>query len=71
MYNAFRAAYEPALPALTTAITAEAAHPESYRKLADALCVGDAAEAKKVAHDLLELSNSRLAAALERLGDQQ
>lgn len=71
MQNVFRAAYEPALPELTTAITAEAAHPESYRKLAEAICAGDAAEAKRVAHDLLELANSRLAAALERLGNQQ
>ena len=71
MYNAFRAAYEPALPTLTATMTAEAAHPESYRKLTDAVCAGDAAEAKKLAQDLLELANTRLAAVLDRLGDQQ
>lgn len=71
MFNGFRVAYEPALPALTTAMTAEGAHPQSYRKLADALCAGDPPAAKIAAHDLLELANTRLAATLARLGDRQ
>ncbi|MGH3552591.1 MAG: FadR/GntR family transcriptional regulator [Mycobacterium sp.] len=68
MFNAFRAAYEPALPALTKALTSEDKHPESYRKLADAICAGDPAAANKAAQDLLELANTRLAGALDRLG---
>jgi GntR family transcriptional repressor for pyruvate dehydrogenase complex len=67
MYNAFRAAYEPALPALAGAITAEV-NPDAYRKLADAICVGDAVEAKKAANDLLELANTTMLAALDRPG---
>jgi GntR family transcriptional repressor for pyruvate dehydrogenase complex len=71
MYNAFRAAYEPALPALTTAMTAEIKRPDSYRKLADAICAGDSAEAKRAAQDLLELANATLADVLESLEKQQ
>jgi GntR family transcriptional repressor for pyruvate dehydrogenase complex len=71
MFNAFRDAYEPALPVMTTGITAEAAHPEAYRKLAEALCAGDPAEAKKLAHDLLELANTTLEPALQSQGEQQ
>lgn len=71
MYNAFRAAYEPALPALTTAITAEIKRPDVYRKLADAICADDPAAAKKAAEDLLELANTTLTAKLDSLGNQR
>jgi DNA-binding FadR family transcriptional regulator len=71
MYNAFRAAYEPALPALTTAMTAEINRPDAYRKLADAICAGDPAEAKKAAQDLLELADGKLMAVLDDLEKQR
>src|ERR1700739_3938197 len=47
MYNAFRAAYEPALDALATAMTAEVRRPDAYRKLAEAICAGDPTGARK------------------------
>ena len=65
MYNAFRAAYEPALAALAPAITADVKRPDAFRELADAICTGDAAEAQRTAQDLLELANTSLMAALE------
>ena len=65
MYNAFRDAYEPALAVLATAMTAEVKRPDAYRKLADAICSGDPAGAKKAAEDLLELANTTLMAALD------
>ena len=68
MYNAFRAAYEPALAALGAAMAAEAKRPEAYRKLAAAICAGEPAEAKEAAHDALELANSTMLAALDRRG---
>jgi GntR family transcriptional regulator, transcriptional repressor for pyruvate dehydrogenase complex len=65
MYNAFRDAYEPALAVLATAMTAEVKRPDAYRKLADAICSGDSAGAKKAAEDDLELANATLLAALD------
>lgn len=66
MYNPFRAAYERALTALATEINAEADRTDMYRKLAAAVCAGDADEAGKVAQHVLELANSTMIAALER-----
>src|ERR1700758_1694628 len=57
MYNAFRAAYEPALAALATAVTAEVKRPDAYRRLADAICSGDTGGAKNAAHGFLELTH--------------
>jgi DNA-binding FadR family transcriptional regulator len=68
MYNAFRAAYEPALAALAPAITPEAKRPDAFRELADAICTGDAAEAQRAAQDLLELANTSLMATLDSTG---
>ena len=42
IYNSFRAAYEPALPLLTAAITLRSTRLDAYRKLAEAICAGDA-----------------------------
>jgi GntR family transcriptional regulator, transcriptional repressor for pyruvate dehydrogenase complex len=70
MYNAFRAAYEPALPALATAVTAEVKRPDGYRRLADAIASGDTTEAKNTAHDLLELANTTVLAALDGPGER-
>lgn len=69
MYNAFRAAYEPALAALPA--SADGKWPDSYRKLADAICAGNAAGAKKAARDLLERANARVLAELDRRGKRR
>jgi GntR family transcriptional regulator, transcriptional repressor for pyruvate dehydrogenase complex len=68
MYNPFRAAYERALSALATAMNAEVNRTDAYRKLAEAICAGDAAEAGEAARDVLELANFTMIAALERRG---
>jgi DNA-binding FadR family transcriptional regulator len=65
MYNAFRDAYEPALAVLASAMTADVKRPDAYRKLADAICSGDAAGAKKAAEKVLEIANATLLAALD------
>lgn len=71
MFNGFRAAYEPALPIVGAALTAEDNHPDAYRKLADAICAGDGTAAKNVAQDLLDHANTTLSAALDNLGNQR
>jgi DNA-binding FadR family transcriptional regulator len=71
MYNAFRAAYKPALAALATTTTAEVKRPDTYRKLAGAICAGDPAGAEKAAQDLLELANTTLMAVLDSPGNRQ
>lgn len=71
MYNAFRAAYEPALAALSAAMGTEVKRPDAYRKLADAICAGDCAGARQAAHDALELANATLTAALDSQGDRR
>jgi len=71
MYNAFRAAYEPALTAMASALTAEVERPDAYRKLADAICSGDPAGAKKAAQALLELANTTLTAVLDSPGNRR
>lgn len=68
MYNAFRAAYEPALAALGADMAAEARRPDAYRRLAVAMCAGEPAAAKGAARDALELANTALIAALDRRG---
>jgi GntR family transcriptional regulator, transcriptional repressor for pyruvate dehydrogenase complex len=67
MCNAFRAAVEPALPALVTVIGARIKRPgayrkltDGYRKLADAICAGDPAAAKNGAQDLFEFAATLL-----------
>ncbi len=65
MYNAFRAAYEPAVTALAPTMTGEVKSPAAYRELADAICAGDAVGAREIAHDALELANTALLAGLE------
>jgi GntR family transcriptional repressor for pyruvate dehydrogenase complex len=71
MYNAFRAAYEPALDALATAMTAEVRRPDAYRKLAEAICAGDPTGARKAGHDVVELANAAMTAALDRRGKRR
>jgi DNA-binding FadR family transcriptional regulator len=71
MYNAFRAAYEPALAAMASAIAVEVKRPDGYRRLADAICSGDSVGAKEAAHDLLEHANTTLMAALDSPADRR
>ncbi len=71
MYNAFRAAHEPALAALATAMAAEVKHPDAYRQLADGICSGNPAAAKKAAEDLLQRANTTLLAALDSPGNRR
>ncbi|MGH3561052.1 MAG: FadR/GntR family transcriptional regulator [Mycobacterium sp.] len=71
MYNAFRAAYEPALPLLAAPVAAEIKRPGDYRKLADAIAAGDGPAAKQAAHDLIEFVNARFTTVLDRIGSQR
>jgi DNA-binding FadR family transcriptional regulator len=47
-------------------MNAEANRTDTYRKLAEAVCAGDAAGAGKAAQDVLERANSTMIAAFER-----
>ncbi|QUR66332.1 FadR/GntR family transcriptional regulator [Mycobacterium spongiae] len=71
MYNEFRGAYELALAALAGTVTADFKRPNDYRIVADAICSGDPAAAKKAAQDLLEQTNASLLAALDSSGIRQ
>jgi DNA-binding FadR family transcriptional regulator len=71
MYNAFRLAYEPALTALAATMPGEVKRPNAYRKVADAICSGNPARAKRAAEQLLEASNATLLAALESHGSRR
>src|SRR6201997_5377714 len=70
MYNALRAAYEPALPALATIMQAEVGRPDAYRTLADAIARRDPPRARQAAQDLLEPATSALIAAMSSLEEQ-
>jgi DNA-binding FadR family transcriptional regulator len=70
-YNAFRAAYEPALPLLTTAVGADVEQTEDYRRLAKAIVAGDAPAANNIAYDLVERTNGPLMAALDKIANQR
>jgi DNA-binding FadR family transcriptional regulator len=71
MYNAFRAAYEPALPLLTASASAEINRADDYRKLAEAISAGDGPAAKKAAHDLIEVTNATFKTVLDKIAEQQ
>ncbi|HEU0191011.1 MAG TPA: FadR/GntR family transcriptional regulator [Mycobacterium sp.] len=70
MYNAFRAAFEPALPLLAGSPD-DIRRPDDYRKLADAIIAGDAPAAKRAAHRLIERANNGLATAFGETGAQR
>ncbi|MCV6976037.1 FadR/GntR family transcriptional regulator [Mycobacterium bourgelatii] len=70
MFNAFRAAFEPAVTVLGAGMTAEDMRPDGYREVADAICSGDPCQARKAAEDLLEAANTRLMAELDNPGDR-
>jgi DNA-binding FadR family transcriptional regulator len=64
MFNTLRAAYEPALPALATMMSAEVGHSQCYRDIAAAIAAGDPAAAQATARRLLEPATAALMAAL-------
>jgi GntR family transcriptional repressor for pyruvate dehydrogenase complex len=47
MFNNLRAAYEPAIDALATVLSAEVSRVDSYRDLAEAITSGGATRAKQ------------------------
>ena len=53
MFNSLRAAYEPAIAVLGPVMDAEVTRIEVYRALTGAIVAGDAAEARRLAEDLL------------------
>lgn len=67
MYNAFRTAYQPAIPLLISPIGARLRRPGDYRILAEAICAGDAVAAKQSAHALIESVNTALAPVLDAM----
>ncbi|MFC7245783.1 FadR/GntR family transcriptional regulator [Catellatospora aurea] len=72
MFNSLRAAYEPALHALSTVMAGEVDRVEHYRALADAITAGDADTARRLAHDLLGHATRALLDALDLLeGDRR
>lgn len=71
MFNTLRAAYEPALPALSTMMAAEVGQVEAYRSVARAIDAGDPMAAETAARELLAPATSALIAALNTLEGQR
>ncbi|MGW4099427.1 FadR/GntR family transcriptional regulator [Mycobacterium sp. NPDC004974] len=71
MYNTLRQTYEPALPALATMMAAEVGRPDAYRRIVEAIEVGDPAAARAAAQDLLEPATNALMGALEALEENR
>lgn len=67
MFNSLRAAYEPAIAALTTLMEAEVGQVEVYRAVADAIVAGDADQARRAAEDLLTPATDALLVAIRKL----
>lgn len=67
MFNGLRAAYEPAIEALATAMAAEVSRVDNYRALADAIVAGDADAARTAALDLLSPATAAMMTVLDRL----
>ncbi|MFT4200759.1 FadR/GntR family transcriptional regulator [Gordonia sp. (in: high G+C Gram-positive bacteria)] len=60
MNNTLRAAYEPALPALSAAMAGEVGRVDGYHALVDALTAHDPAAARRAADDLLAPGTTEL-----------
>ncbi|MEI6254813.1 MAG: FCD domain-containing protein, partial [Mycobacteriaceae bacterium] len=71
MYNTLRAAYEPALPALATMMSAEVGNIAAYRALARAVESGDSSAAEAAARHLLEPATHTLIAALNTMEESR
>lgn len=69
MFNTLRAAYEPALPALSAAMADEVGRADAYRPLVAALTARDAAAARRAAADLLAPGTAALLTAFDALAD--
>lgn len=67
MFNSLRAAYEPALQALSAVMAGEVDRVEHYRALADAITAGEPDTARRLAHDLLGHATQALLHALDLL----
>ena len=67
MFNGLRAAYLPAVDALTTIMAAEVDRIDAYRALAAAVTAGDARQARDRAVDLLTPATERMFTALRHL----
>ncbi|MFW0788351.1 FadR/GntR family transcriptional regulator [Gordonia sp. CPCC 205333] len=67
MFNTMRAAYEPALPALSFAMAGEVGKIEGYFALIDAIAARDGARARQAADTLLSPSTTALFSALDAL----
>ncbi|MEU8079192.1 GntR family transcriptional regulator [Catellatospora citrea] len=67
MFNSLRAAYEPALQALSAVMADEVDRVDDYRALAAAITEGDADTARRLAHDLLNHATQTLLHALDLL----
>ena len=65
MFNTLRAAYEPALPALSVAMAGEVGQVDGYRALVAALENRDAPGARQAADDLLSPSTTALLAVFD------
>lgn len=70
MFNSLRATYEPALAALATVMDAEVGRVAIYRALTEAIGAGAAAEARRVATDLLGPATRSLLTVLRTLAEQ-
>ncbi|MBN6039483.1 FadR/GntR family transcriptional regulator [Amycolatopsis sp. 195334CR] len=67
MFNNLRAAYEPALDALSTVLGAEVGRVGHYRSVAAAIVAGEAAGAKQRAAELLQLATDEMDGVLRAL----
>jgi GntR family transcriptional regulator, transcriptional repressor for pyruvate dehydrogenase complex len=71
MFNSLRAAYEPAIAVLGPVMDAEVTRVEVYRALTDAIAGGEAAEARRLAEDLLGAGTHGLLAMIRELEAQE
>ena len=69
MFNSLRAAYEPALPALSGVLAEEVGQVEPYRLLAAAIGAGDPATARAAAERVLGTTATSLLGALDAIAE--
>ncbi|PYE15116.1 GntR family transcriptional regulator [Williamsia limnetica] len=63
MYNTMRTAYEPALPALASALSGEVGNADGYRRIVDSIARRDPSAAARAAAVLLEPATTALLSA--------